>query len=56
MTEMTEMTGRDQGKRKPPLRGGRTKTRVLYVRILAAVPIPFARFARLPWREALWSR
>lgn len=38
---MTEMTGRDQGKRKSPLRGGRVKTRVLCVRI------PFAALIHL---------
>src|SRR5690606_22925641 len=52
-TETTETTGRDQGKCKPPPRGGRTKTQALCVRIPTAVPIPFARFARLSWREAL---
>jgi len=45
-TEITEMTGRDQGKRKSPFRGGRAKTRVLCVRIPFVAPIPFARLVR----------
>lgn len=53
---MSETTGRDQGKRKPPLRGGHAKTRTLCVRIPFVALIPFARFVWLSWREALWRQ